>query len=74
MLTNGVIGAKMIRSERYVFELGGTSLTFMTSQDFGLGSLVLYTFANAHLAYLGTDVDIVNEKPIGALLLSMQVV
>ncbi|KAF8332229.1 hypothetical protein F5887DRAFT_1080892 [Amanita rubescens] len=43
-------------------------------KGFGLGSLVLYTFANAHLAYLGNDIDIVNEKPIGALLLSMQAV
>jgi hypothetical protein len=57
-----------------MFELRGTSLTFMMTQGFGLGSLVLYTFGNAHLAYLGNDVDIVNEKPIGALLLSMQAV
>ncbi len=74
MLTNGVNGAKTIRSERYVFELRGMSLTFMMTQGFALGSLVLYTFGNAHLVYLGNDVDIVNEKPIGALLLSMQAV
>ena len=35
---------------------------------------VLYTFANAHLALINGVDDLANARPIGALLMSMQVV
>ncbi|KAM6491427.1 hypothetical protein JOM56_013201 [Amanita muscaria] len=44
-------------------------------KGFGENSLVLYTFATAHLAQIqGVSEDIEKEKPIGALLMSMQAV
>ncbi|KAM6488993.1 hypothetical protein JOM56_015546 [Amanita muscaria] len=44
-------------------------------KGFGENSLVLYTFANAHLAQIqAISEDVEKEKPIGALLMSMQAV
>ncbi|KAF8347339.1 hypothetical protein F5887DRAFT_1175117 [Amanita rubescens] len=40
----------------------------------GRNQLILYTFANAHLVHLNDIDSLVNSRPIGALLLSMQAV
>lgn len=46
----------------------------LVDQGFGLNPLVLQTFAPAHLALLDGIDDFSKEKPIGALILSMQAV
>ena len=46
----------------------------LVDQGFGLNPLVLRTFALAHLALLDGIDDFSKEKPIGALILSMQAV
>lgn len=47
---------------------------FRSIQGFALNDLVLRTFAFAHLAHLDGIDDFAEEKPIGALIYSMQAV
>jgi hypothetical protein len=50
-------------------------VTFQSlSQGFGKNPFILYTLANAHLAFLDDTNDLMNEKPIGTLIMSMQAV
>jgi hypothetical protein len=45
---------------------------FLSIQGFALNDLVLRTFAFSHLDYLDGMDDFAEEKPIGALIYSMQ--